>query len=94
MPARKLYLAAYDITEPQRLERMLRVIKDYATGGQKSAYECFLDETEKRRLVQRVREHLDLGQDRFALIRLQKSRGIRLIGKARRPLDPGFFLLQ
>ena len=33
MPARILYLAAYDVTDPDRLHAALRVLKGYACGG-------------------------------------------------------------
>ncbi len=40
--ARTLYLVAYDVRRPSRLRKALRVLKDYASGGQKSAFECYL----------------------------------------------------
>lgn len=37
------YLAAYDVSDPKRLQQALHVLRDYATGGQKSVFECFLE---------------------------------------------------
>ncbi len=91
---RKLHLAAYDVTCPRRLRRMLEVVKDYASGGQKSAYECYLSPREKEEMLQRVKAELDLEEDRFACIELHRKRQPRALGKAVRPADPGYFLLQ
>jgi CRISPR-associated protein Cas2 len=38
MPKRMLYLAAYDVTDPDRLQATLQVLKGYACGGQKSVF--------------------------------------------------------
>ena len=40
--SRTLYLIAYDISHPKRLNRVRHFLKNYSTGGQKSVYECFL----------------------------------------------------
>jgi CRISPR-associated protein Cas2 len=39
---RILYLVAYDICHPRRLARALKIVRAYATGGQKSVHECWL----------------------------------------------------
>ena len=35
MPARQLFLAAYDVRDDGRLRRALHVLRDYTCGGQK-----------------------------------------------------------
>ena len=70
MPNRILYLAAYDVTDPDRLQAALRVLKGYACGGQKSVFECFLTDRERQTLVFEVRQVLDLARDRFLLLPL------------------------
>lgn len=42
MPQRQLFLAAYDVREPKRLQKALHVLRDYTCGGQKSVFECYL----------------------------------------------------
>ena len=91
---RRLHLAAYDVTDPRRLRRMLEVVKDYASGGQKSAYECYLSPAEKREMLTRVENELDPDKDRFACVELHRKRRPRALGKAVKPADPGYFLLQ
>ncbi len=91
MPVRNLYLAAYDVTDPDRLQAALHVLKGYTCGGQKSVFECFLTERERGQLVAEVRGVLDLGHDRFLLLPLPDEQGIRGLGIAVPPGDPDFY---
>jgi len=91
---RKLYLAAYDVAHHRRLRRMLEVVRDYATGGQKSAYECWLDDRERDELLQRVRRELDLEEDRFACVELNARLHTRTLGKATAPARLDYFLVE
>jgi CRISPR-associated protein Cas2 len=90
MPDRILYLAAYDVTDPDRLQAALRVLKGYACGGQKSVFECFLTERERRELVAEARAVLDLTRDRFLLLPLGDIT-VRTLGIALPPSDPEFY---
>lgn len=90
MSQRRLYLAAYDVRNPRRLRRACRVLKDYACGGQKSAFECFLTEAERRRMIQRVRSEIDLDEDRFLVVPLRPTGAVRCLGTAVPARDPGF----
>ncbi|MBK8972710.1 MAG: CRISPR-associated endonuclease Cas2 [Hahellaceae bacterium] len=84
---RDLYLAAYDITEPDRLHRSLEVLKDYAGGGQDSVFECYLSDAERRELVSRMESLMDPITDRFFIIPLD-ARGIyKALGCAQEPQD-------
>ncbi len=91
MEQRILYLAAYDVTDDERLRHALRVVREYATGGQKSVFECFLTASEKQALLERMRMVIDEGEDRFLLIRLSRRRSTKVLGKARPPRLPDFF---
>ena len=91
MTQRDLYLAAYDICAPSRLRRALRLVKGYATGGQKSMYECFLSDVEKRHLLADMRDALDPSEDCFILLRLDPRARVHTLGIAVPPEDPPFF---
>jgi len=93
MSQRQLYLAAYDVSDPRRLVQALHVLRDYATGGQKSVFECFLSAAEKRALIAEVTEVLDLLEDRFFLVRLDPRSKVRTIGIAVKPQDPAFYYI-
>lgn len=91
MPQRSLYLAAYDISDAGRLRKALAVMKQFATGGQKSVFECFLTEAEKARLIAEMREVIDSREDRFFLIPIEMRSRVRTLGIAVAPEDPPFY---
>jgi CRISPR-associated protein Cas2 len=91
MPQRRLYIAAYDVSDDRRLRDALRVLKGYASGRQKSVFECFLTAAERRALVSEIRALLDPVEDRFVLLRLEPRGKIRVRGKAVKPVDPPWF---
>ncbi len=93
MSPRQLYLAAYDISAPRRLHLMLKAVREYSTGGQKSAYECFLTESERDDLLSAVTEVMDREEDRFFLLRLDRRAKVATLGIAVRPADPDYFYL-
>ncbi len=93
MTERTLYIAAYDVASPKRLRAALRVLKDYASGRQKSVFECFLTRAERQELLIRMQDLLDPEQDRFVLVRLDPRGKIRARGKAVIAKDPPWFYI-
>lgn len=88
---RRLYVAAYDISAPRRLRAALHVLKGYATGGQKSVFECFLTPAERARLLEEIGEVIETSEDSFILLRLDPRSDVRTLGIAVPPTDPPFF---
>ena len=93
MSKRSLYIACYDVADSKRLRRALHVLRNYATGGQKSVFECFLTPAEKTTLLMEIAEVIDPTEDRFLLLRLDARRPVRVLGIARPPADPAFFYI-
>ena len=93
MTERTLYIAAYDVSSSSRLRAALHVLKDYASGRQKSVFECFLTSAERRELLERMQDLLDPDQDRFVLVRLAPRGKIRARGKAVIAKDPPWFYI-
>lgn len=91
MTQRILYIAAYDVSDPGRLREALKALKGYASGRQKSVFECFLTAAERRVLLGEMRGLLDPFEDRFVLLRLDPRGKIRTLGKAVKPTDPPWF---
>lgn len=91
MANRRLYVAAYDISAPRRLRAALEILKAYATGGQKSVFECFLTEGERKALLAEISEVIERGEDSFLLVRLDPRSRVRTLGIAVPPEDPPFF---
>lgn len=93
MSQRQLFLAAYDIADPKRLAQGLKILRAYATGGQKSVFECFLLPQERRDLVLEVDALIEPADDRFFLVRLDPRGKVQTLGIGVRPTDPRFFYL-
>lgn len=91
MTQRQLYLAAYDISCNRRLRKALYVLRSYASGGQKSVFECFLTASEKRQLLEDIARVINPEEDRFMLLKLAGAKHIRTLGKAVPPQDGTFF---
>lgn len=91
MTQRQLYLAAYDISCNRRLRKALYVLRGYASGGQKSVFECFLTDAEKRQLLEDVAQVIDPEEDRFIVLRLAGAKHVRTLGKAVPPQDGSFY---
>ncbi|MGD8175640.1 CRISPR-associated endonuclease Cas2 [Marinimicrobium sp. ARAG 43.8] len=84
---RLLYLVAYDVRNPKRLRLVHRVLKDFACGGQKSAFECYLTQAEHDELTTRVEECMDTDEDALLVIRLTDRDSVSTMGIAVKPAD-------
>lgn len=93
MTERALFLAAYDVADPRRLRVALDLVKGHATGGQKSAYECFLSEAEQTHLLHDMALVLDEDEDSFLLVGLDPRSRVYTLGRAEPPVDPEHFYL-
>lgn len=91
MPARDLYLAAYDVAQPRRMAAALKLTRAYATGGQKSVHEVFMTPAECRRLLEDMSALLDPDTDRLLLIKLDPRSRVHILGRAVAPADPDYF---
>jgi CRISPR-associated protein Cas2 len=93
MSDRALHLIAYDVSHPKRLRRALRAVRGHATGGQKSAHECWLHGAERAALLRRLRQLLHPRADRLLAVRLDPRLPPRGLGTARAPDPPGFRII-
>lgn len=87
---RQLYLVAYDIRDPKRLYRMLYILKEYASGGQKSAFECYLSDGEKKELLDRCMQVMLCEEDALLVMRLKNQEEINILGKAVHPINEDY----
>jgi CRISPR-associated protein Cas2 len=88
-----LYIAAYDVRHPRRLARLLKILKEYATGGQKSVFECFLAPGDRKELLQRVQKEIEEDEDSFILLRLDPRAKCLAFGVAEVPQWPDYFVV-
>jgi len=91
MKKRQLYIAAYDIADNKRLRKALYAVRAYASGGQKSVFECFLTAAEKRSLLAEIGLIIDPVEDRFLLLKLDARCRVRTLGKAVPSQDGSFY---
>lgn len=90
---RSLFLIAYDVRNPRRLRHVHHVLKDFASGGQKSAFECYLSPAERKELLLRVEQEMDGDEDSLLLIRLGSGASVELLGRAVKPMDESYTYL-
>ncbi|TAL46263.1 MAG: CRISPR-associated endonuclease Cas2 [Methylovulum sp.] len=91
MKKRQLYIAAYDIADAKRLRKALYAVRAYASGGQKSVFECFLTDAEKQALLEEIKLIIDADEDRFLLLKLDARCRVRTLGIAVPPQDGPFY---
>ncbi len=91
MPRRRLYVIAYDIHDPTRLQRVLKVIKGWSTGGQKSVHECWLEEQEAEQLLAELEAEIDPDVDSLIVLRPEAPQKTRTLGVATPPEDRDWF---
>lgn len=90
---RTLYLIAYDIADEGRLNRVRTVLKGYSTGGQKSAYECFLTGGELKSVLTDLRTLIDPDEDRVHVFVMDDRSKTHALGIAVQPKDPQYFYI-
>lgn len=93
MKSRNLYLIAYDIAHPRRLKAALKVVREFATGGQKSVHECWLSAAEKGDLIATLNLIIDEEEDSLLIVRLDPRQTPHTLGIAAAPKDPDWFYI-
>lgn len=93
MTHRHLFIAAYDIRDNKRLRKALKVVRAYASGGQKSVFECFLTTAERSTLLTDIKDAIDADEDRFFLLKLDTRCQVLTLGKAVPPQDGSFYYI-
>lgn len=91
--SRRLVLIAYDISNARRLRRAHKLIKEYAVGGQKSVFECFVTRQERQQLKEGLGRIINHREDRVHIFQLHGGGSIHTLGRAIAPRDPPFFYI-
>jgi CRISPR-associated protein Cas2 len=89
--ARTLYLIAYDITEPSRLNAVRHCLKGYSTGGQKSVYECFLTDADLCHVTAELQDLIKADEDRVHIFTMDGRSQTHALGIGLQPKDPEYF---
>jgi CRISPR-associated protein Cas2 len=56
-------IVTYDITDPKRLTKTHKFLKEFGLNTQKSVFECDIDDEGIKRIRDYCKEHLDLEKD-------------------------------
>jgi CRISPR-associated protein Cas2 len=80
---RNLYLVAYDVCEPHRLQRVCRYLTGFKVGGQKSVFEIWATAAELRRIRSDLEDLMITDEDRLHILALDPRMQPRLYGRAR-----------
>lgn len=88
------YLVCYDIAEPERWQRVYRLMKGAGTRLQYSVFQCDLSDREREQLLTDLTPHIDREEDQLLLIDLGASEGraagcVRALGKPNKPPERG-----
>ena len=87
-----LYLCCYDIQDDKRRGKVYRTLKKYQSGGQYSAYECYLTDLQKKQLEKQLSSIIEEA-DTLHFQRLQLCHETICLGRACQPMPSDFLYL-
>jgi len=65
-----IVLVTYDITDPKRLRKTHKFLKEFGLNTQKSVFECDVDEIALKRIRRFCKETLDLSSDSVRIYKI------------------------
>jgi len=80
--ARALYLVAYDICQPRRLQKVCKYLSGYKVAGQKSVFEIWVTPGELKRIRADLASLIDAHEDRVHFLGLDPRQKPALCGRA------------
>lgn len=72
---RRLYIVAYDISDPKRLRRVFRTLKGYGEHLQLSVFRCDLTSSQRLQLAARLARTIEHAEDQVMFVDLGPSDG-------------------
>lgn len=91
--SRNLYLVAYDVCEPRRLNRVCRYMTGYRTGGQKSVAEVWVTPAELRQIRADLDGMMEEREDRLNIVALDPRMKPLCLGNARHEVPTYFSIM-
>ncbi|QCQ22816.1 CRISPR-associated endonuclease Cas2 [Desulfoglaeba alkanexedens] len=62
------YLVGYDISDPKRLQKVAKVMKEYGSRVQYSFFHCSLSTAQKKRMMDRIRTFIREDEDQVLIL--------------------------
>jgi len=72
---RRLFIVAYDISDPKRLRKVFRTLKGYGQHLQYSVFRCDITTSQRLQLEARLRQTIDHDEDQVMFVDLGPSEG-------------------
>lgn len=72
---RRLFIVAYDISDPKRLRKVFRTLKGYGQHLQYSVFRCDITASQRIQLEARLRQTIDHDEDQVMFVDLGPSEG-------------------
>lgn len=72
---RRLYIVAYDISDPKRLRRVFRTLKGYGEHLQLSVFRCDLSSSQRLQLAAKLARAIEHVEDQVMFVDLGPSEG-------------------
>jgi CRISPR-associated protein Cas2 len=72
---RRLFIVAYDISDPKRLRRVFRTLKGYGQHLQLSVFRCDLTPSQRLRLAAKLSQTIEPSEDQVMFVDLGPSEG-------------------
>lgn len=63
-------MVTYDITDPKRLKRLHKFLKEFGLNTQKSVFECDIDDVALKKIRKYCKEKLDLDEDSVRIYKI------------------------
>jgi len=76
-------LIAYDVSDPKRLYRTLKILKRWRLDGQKSVHECMMTPEQVAALKNELAYIMNEEEDKLLMVWLDKRRPIESLGTGR-----------
>ena len=93
MKNRSFYIIAYDISNPRTLQKVGKAVRAYLTSGQKSVVECWMTDTERKKLLRKLSSLIDYKSDRIHCFRLDPRQNHVFLGLAKRTDGQPFIIV-
>ncbi|MDP2811897.1 MAG: CRISPR-associated endonuclease Cas2 [Rhodocyclaceae bacterium] len=80
--SRTLYLVAYDVCEPRRLQKVHKYLTGFKVGGQKSVFEVWATPAELQHIRADLDRLMEPDEDRLHILALDPRMKPRCMGRA------------
>jgi CRISPR-associated protein Cas2 len=67
------YLVGYDISDPKRLTRVAKIMKEFGSRIQYSFFHCHISDQQKKRMIERIEKVIRESEDQVMILPVLES---------------------